>query len=306
MPQSFLLYGVSDTYKTSNLGEAADYQFDSTGGLTRLITGDSGYKPLEDQIKRGIVQVWNIGAAKAKLACMIRAGEGYWPSKWIDQEQGIADESKLALTDWTKSNIHMICVEGLYIIGQIFMNHMVDKGIALGEPLQGTKDGSAVYSELGLGIVGSSRGTYGKVQGLTFGYVSGIRNLPVKRVIFTTHEAKGEDDVKKKIIFGPATIGIAQSAFVSGWFENTIHITHVTTKDDKGQTFKQTRAHFQSHKDIEMPSTFWPAKLSLTPRQMKAVEKNHPKGWFPLSIDDDGNYTSGMYQFLQELDSVNS
>lgn len=310
MAQTFLLYGVSGTFKTTSLGEAADYQFDVTKKITRLITGDSSFEPCMDQISRGVMEVWDMSTCPYPIAATIKVSEGYWPSKWKDKERGIADEGSLVKDGL--DGVGLVEVEGLTMLANLFKSDLVRKGVSLGEPLQGTEKGSANHTELGVGFLGASRGTYGFVQDRTYDYIKGLKALPVPRVIVTGHEGKGEDQVQKKTIFGPEIAGRAKTDKVSGWFANTLHFeSYSYTEQTKGQggkvsTVKRTgtRAYFRTHPDTELNTVYWPAKLSLTPRQMAALNKKFPEGFFPLLINEDGVYEWGMYQFLELLDSI--
>lgn len=304
MANTFLLYGESGTYKTSNIGEMADYEYEKGHGITRLMTGDSGFAPVMDQVDRGIIHPWNVKASQWPMACILKASEGYWPTKWKNLEQGVADETSLK-KEW--KGVGMYAIEGLSMLGQLFKSDMIKKRRSIGEPLQGSVDDL----ELGISFMGASRGTYGFVQDRTYDYVTGFASLPVHRLVVTAHEGKGEDDKTKRLIFGPEVIGKAKTDKVPGWFENTFHFntysyyTQETSKAGVEKT-KRTgiRAHFTRHPDSEVSTIFWPAKLSLTPRQLVAVNKKYPDGFFPLRLDEEGVYTSGMYQFLELLDSL--
>lgn len=314
MANTFLLYGESGTYKTSNIGEMADYEFEKGHGITRLMTGDSGFAPVMDQVDRGIIHPWNVKASQWPMACVLKAAEGYWPTKWKNLEQGIADEASLKKD---LSGVGMYAIEGLSMLGQLFKSDMIRKQRSIGEPLQGQTSksgGETSYTDVELGTVihvGASRGTFGYVQDRTYDYVIGFAGLSVHRLVITAHEGKGEDEKTKRLIFGPEVIGKAKTDKVPGWFENTFHFntysyyTQETSKAGVEKT-KRTgiRAHFTRHPDSEVSTIFWPAKLSLTPRQLVAVNKKYPDGFFPLRLDEEGVYTSGMYQFLELLDSL--
>ncbi len=135
--RTLLSYGESGTYKTSNIGQVADYLAETTGGVTRLITADSGTGPVEDQIQRGVIEPWVLTSASAPLPCLMYGVQGYWPTK-IDPRNFKADESSLRKTtvdEW--KDVACIAIEGLGMIGSLLYDDLVTKGRQTGEPLQG-------------------------------------------------------------------------------------------------------------------------------------------------------------------------
>src|ERR1700677_3106338 len=95
--QTFLLYGPTDSSKTSQLGEMAQWEFRKYKRISRLISADSGwdplrnmvsgpdrpmgmeYKDIEGRVKFVCVEAWNIQGLADPWAVLIELSEGAWP-----------------------------------------------------------------------------------------------------------------------------------------------------------------------------------------------------------------------------------
>lgn len=298
--RSLLIYGESGTYKSTNLGEIAQRIYEIYGKKSRLVTSDSSYGPMQDQVRSGIITPLLLGATKNPLAVLRLICKGMWPKKLYN---GVCDETTLKVVtsaEWQEFGGALL-LEGLYMNAGLITQDLVSKGRDTGEPLQ------AKFSELNMNFAHGSRGTYGFVQAQTQAYINDAKNLPIEWLVVTSHEGKGEDLVSKKTVFGPAVAGKSLTDKVSGWFENTLHCEsyHYTVVDKKskqnGQKKKGVRAFYNRHPDSELTNVFWPAKLGLTPREQMRVENKWPNSYIPLRIDAKGNYLISIADFIEEV-----
>lgn len=60
LPETFLWYGDTGSGKTSQIGEVIQWEYDRSQHITRLISADSGWDPIEPLITAGLVEAWGI------------------------------------------------------------------------------------------------------------------------------------------------------------------------------------------------------------------------------------------------------
>jgi len=301
--ESFLIYGESGTYKTTQVGLFADYQverYDKTDGLyVRLVTSDSTFKPASRQVKSGRLKVWNLkaGPMETKLAQVMLAAQGWWPN--VIDEAGVPDLTKGLTKDLT--GVVGYAWEGLSQTADLMSQHLTDTQKSTGQPLQ-----SVFEQKLGgqtVSFAHASQGTYGFVQAKTREYVKFLTALPVDRVLVTAHEGKGVDDgPSKKMVFGPAVLGKALTDKASSWFGTTLHHESYMVEDKKRGKVAAVRAYFERHPDPEVGNVFWPAKLDCTPDAGRNVLEYWPEGFIPLVRGKVG-YESGLHLLLAVIDS---
>lgn len=299
MARSVLVYGESGTYKTTNLGEMADEIFSHTGGITRLLTADSSFGPMNDQVRRGIVEPLDLTTVDNPLPVLRKVSQGYWPTKWFKKGTPNVVDGGLAMTSpmmWPK--IGAYAVEGLSMIASCLMLDLISKGRDTGEPL------TSKFLEDGVQFADSSRGTYKFVQTQTYDYVMAFRSLPCPWVIFSAHEGKGEDN-SKRLVFGPAIAGKSGTDKISGWFENTIHMESYNFEyklaDGSKVIRPGVRGFFIRHPDPDVGNIFWPAKLGVEPRIMAQMLNTWKEGSIPMIMNEQGQYLSGVSNFLRML-----
>lgn len=293
--RSLLIYGESGTYKSTNCGEIVRRVFEIYGKKSRLVTSDSSFGPMLDQVEEGILQPILLGNCKNPLAVLRLVCKGMWPSKanssgWFDENS----LKKVTPQEWEEWGGCLV-IEGLHMNACLLQQDIVGKGRDTGEPLQ------AKFQELGLNFAHGSRGTFGFVQAQTQAYVNDAKSLPIEWLVVTSHEGKGDDLVTKKSVFGPAVLGKSLTDKVPAWFENTVHSESYQFQTKDGQKKKGVRSHFNRHPDAEVSNVFWPAKLGVTPKDQKRVERRWPNLYIPLRIDEEGNYKSSIADLIEEI-----
>src|SRR6185437_13479216 len=260
MAQSLLLYGESSTFKTTQIGLFADYQFARTGLPTRLITCDSGVGPCADQVSRGTLIPLSLKHSPIPIAAINKIAKGMWPKNVIDLESGIWEMDQASNFEPCLTNTGAYAVEGLDRLCEL-----ASKAWTM-DNQRGSPRG--IFEEMGEKFSFRSQSIYGDIQQFIGNVVLYFGGLNVDRVLFTAHESKGKD-LSGKTTFGPATMGPALTDKVAGWFEITLHHESYmyTAKGKSGKSVVRSgvRAYFQRHQDSEVKGMYWPAKLGNTP-----------------------------------------
>jgi hypothetical protein len=304
MAQSLLLYGESGTFKTTQIGLFADYEFERTGLPTRLITCDSGFGPVASQVERGTIIPLRLEACPHPVPVLNKLSKGLWPSRVINIADGLwYMDPGAQFESYTGSKIRTgaVAVEGLTRICELVRKSWCDEHREMGEPLQGK------YEQDGEQFAFQSRGTLFGTQQLINNLVINFRGLSVDRVLFTAHESKGKD-VTGKTMFGPATTGLALTDKVSGWFEITLHhesYQYAIKKGMKTLIRPGVKAYFTRHADKEVKGMYWPAKLGVSAQIAARMFELHDEGWIALAMDGE-EYVSGLHSFLYAIDNGGS
>lgn len=328
MARTVLLYGETDTYKSSNAREFARWCTLRTGLPVGWISSDSGWGPAQPDVDAGTILPIKLSSCKYPVAVIKQLSRGMWPED-LDVKTGLFTEvgkdnkTSLRPIDWKKPKLGGYVIEGLHENAKVFMHDSEEKGRAIGEPLQGTewdKDANAFkykYVELGEKLVMRSRGTFHHAQVITEAYVNEFKSLPVPWVMFTSHQTLGKDDNDRPAL-GPAVIGTANVDKITGWFECSFHsvsqmytadVTHVAPGTDKVQQLKVQRAGavlwFQKHPDPVLTKVLWHSKLGVPTERQAQIFKRWPEGNFWLVTDDDtGEYTQSVATLLEMVDPV--
>lgn len=307
MARTILNYGILGTFKTSVAGQFARWLNEQYGGVTRMLTSDSGFGPVQEEIDAGIIHPWSLNSCTMPVAVVKRVSKGYWTAD-LNTRTGIGDEKKLVLTPeshWPLINGYII--EGITRNAELYRLDSERKDRKLGEPLQGS-DLAVQQTELGEKYLMNSRATYQAAQRFTADYVERFKGLPCHWVMYTGHQSRGEDDNGRPCL-GPEVAGKALNSVVGGWFENTLHSQQYRFKKKITRGGKAievettgTKLFFMAHPDPDSKTLFWPAKLGVTPRIQARINNKYPEGFIPLLINENGEPTSGIRDLMDMID----
>ncbi len=307
MARTILNYGILGTYKTTVAGQFARWLYEQYGGITRMLTSDSGFAPVQEEVDAGIIHPWSLNSCTMPVAVVKRVSKGFWTTE-LDAKTGIGDEQKMVMTPaahWPAISGYIF--EGITRNAELYRLDSERKDRKLGEPLQGS-DLVAIQTELGEKYLMNSRATYQAAQRFTADYVERCKGLPCQWVMFTGHQSRGEDDNGRPCL-GPEVAGKALNSVVGGWFENTLHSQQYRFKKKlvrAGKTVEiettGTKLFFMAHPDPESKTLFWPAKLGVTPRIQAKVNRTYPDGFIPVLIDENGEPTSGIRNLMDLID----
>ena len=271
-------YGSTGTYKTSNIGRAALYAMKKYGKPTRLVSADGGgWEPLQSLVDSGVVIPWQLRDRKHQIESIDMACQGYWPvdvndplsqlvapfvvrysgtcpntacgevliSKQAPPQQKVPCPKCKTLTlfssnrinnpDNDLSDVAIVAFEGLTSFGDLILSHLQKTGASLSQdPSYRWQDGETTYS-------GGNMTYYGFAQSFLYEVVMKSNMLPVEKVIWSALEAKGEDEVTRSPIYGPAIAGKKATGKAGAWFGNLLHFDASQTvgtveKDDTLKT----------------------------------------------------------------------
>lgn len=328
---TLLMYGATDTGKTSQLGEIAKWYFAKTGKISRLISADSGWDPIEHlvvspQYAMGTpgplgdpicCEAWAIQGLANPWVILVELSEGAWPEA-ISTPTGSRLRMKKAI--WkdgfplAMDGVHQIgqyLIEGLATIATVGMQDHINtaRGLAqeIVKPFQsavGEVDATGKESQRTLTLASASMSHYGQVQRwLLDDLVPRFGKLSVDRIVWTSHEGRGTDDINvNSAVLGPLVIGKAVADKTTQKFGHSFHMTVDTqSKQDlkAGKTWveRDFRAWFVSHPDETLKTMKWPAKVSLPISRAQELLKKFPGGFIPLN-------EKGMTQFLEFLEKA--
>jgi len=309
MADTCLIYGDSGTWKTTNLGFAAKYLYERTGGkIIRLISADGGkWKPVEPLVALGIIEPFYVAEVPAPLVLIRKLSIGYWPDKLHNGYWDAKTGKLLPPTPEVWKRVGGYLIEGLTSLSDVEMEDLRDKQRKIGEDSVGN------FTESGPGGSGDEkfaancRAHYGFVQREMLARLKSFSALPCDRVLFSAHEAKGTDEDTQAAIRGPALTGQKGTDKVPKEVGDCIHfeqyVKDVTEEDPitKGKfTYKQTsvRAYFMSHPDPVFKDILYKCKPRVPPETVGQLLAKYRGGFFEPTTEH------GLDEFLRFEDEL--
>ncbi len=261
---TLLLYGATDTGKTSQLGEIAQWEYAKTGRVSRLISADSGWDPLGEMVaspERPLgtanpdgsvvcVEAWNVQSLRDPWVVWVCLSEGEWPSVVAcpvtpQTPLGVRLRmSKSLMRDgWIvvpglggkEFEVGQYLLEGLSTFCTTGMQDHINENRKLSEDV--VAPFTSRISEVDLGgretprevkLAAAGRSHYGHVMRFVLDdLVPRFGRISASRVIWTAHEAKGTDDITgiANSALGPMTIGKAMVDKTTQKFGHSFHLT---------------------------------------------------------------------------------
>ena len=290
-----LWYGETGAGKTAQIGEIARWEFGRTGRITRLISADSGWDPIEDLIAIGVIEAWNIQYLRKPWGVLADLSDGDWPQvrdgKLIMVKPKFRDG---ALVSGDKL-VGQYAIEGLSTISDMLMQDHIRNQRKVAMDVVGgfsetvDEDSGAGLETRTLKFGKAAPAHYGQVQDFVLlDLVPRFAMLPVSRVLWTAHEAKGDDDITgmKNSVLGPATIGKAAVSKSAKKFGDTFHFAKLMSAARPGAPpVLERRAYYEDHPDDVLNKLLWPAKLSLPLSRVADLRKRFPGSYVPLTLD---------------------
>src|SRR5258708_6969322 len=124
-PDTLLLYSDTGAGKTVQIGEMAKWEYARSGAITRLISADSGWDPIEDLVATPdkpfgtptpsgpvCIEAWNIQYLLNPFPVLIKLSEGAWP-------RADATAKRLVMTTPRLQNGRMLASDGKTLVGQV-------------------------------------------------------------------------------------------------------------------------------------------------------------------------------------------
>lgn len=305
---SIMTYGASESGKSSQVRHIAAHVFRTTGKKTRLIALDRGslWSPSQDLVdgtsdefpgeKIIIPLEFPTSHEFNPFAIMRKLRRGDWPEGGkinlptrVERNGAVMYQTNTKWRPWGEQDdkeIGAICVDSLTSFATTFMSDVKQKNQRNGDPA------SQPRLEDGEQMGTNTQSHYGDCHTEILDLLQSFQALPVAITLFTALEGKGEDDDSgiKRPTLGPETVGKA----INGKLPSRVnHCFHLQT-EGVGKA-KIVKAWYGRHPS-EIPKLEWPAKTSLTPRELKALWAKWPNGYIPLDLD------RGLQDFLEFLD----
>jgi hypothetical protein len=280
---TYLLYGDTGTGKTAQIGELAKWEFARTGRITRLISADSGWDPIEHLIgPGGCIQAYDMQYVPNPFAVITKLSEGEWP---------IVKDGKPVMVRSSPGELAKIgqyAIEGITTLAEILLaNHASnarqlsqDVAYKYRDRVDEEVNGKVQSTEITFANVAMSH--YGDVQNrVLYDIVPRFAALPVDRVIWTGHEARGDDQTSgiKKSILGPGTAGTAAVGRTVRKFGETFHLVKV---EGRGGGIER-RAYYEDHPDDTLKAKLWPANTRVSLEEVAGLHKKFQGGFVPLT-----------------------
>lgn len=326
MAELILVYGGTGSFKTAQLLFLAKYAYKRWGKITRLASCDlGGWKPLDPAVKAGLIQAWSISSLENPRTVLRKVSQGFWP-KPVKQPTG---PDKLVLSLDTRELVDKVGVEsleGLTSVANITMRDALNKQMVVSGDQAGER-GAIKFEERiqTLDAMGkeltttekysfATQGNFLDAQRAVYDFCSNLRSLPIPIVYLTALEARGEEEVTKKTIIGPAVIGKAVTDQVGSWVGDQIHaedyFVEIDDPNDKApmgvdpklykrRKMQVTKARywFIRHPD-PITNMLFPAKPRLTPDQIPKLIEVFPGGYFEPTTE------SGIDTYLEVVDKL--
>lgn len=287
-----MLFGDSGTFKTTNLGFAARYLYEKTGKPVRLVTAEQ-YRPIQAFIDIGIIHICHVGGGQNPLVDLRKLSYGFWPTVQPNRP-GLIMSPLAPGPDLTQHKRLLnerysgYFIDGVDTILEMFMEDMRSKGRKISEEMVG------MFTEEDEKFGASPKSHYGFTQMEGLRLIKAFGSLPVSRIIFTSHEAKGEESDTRAAIRGPALVGHAATDKVGKQVGNCIHAeifsepnqrVNVATKKSENTLDTTVRYYFQNHPDQKFPGVVYKCKTRLPPERTPDLLKRWPAGYFEPTIE---------------------
>lgn len=292
MPDTGILYGETSTFKTTNMGFAAEHFYEVTGGATgRLICSDAqGPTILQPYIDAGMLEPYNFLSAEEPEYTMRKLVEGYWPDasgRLVPSAPGTFGRGKVG---W-------YLVDTIGGIGDCLMDKLRQDGRQIGQDVVGKWSiGTGDQTEK---FCNNPPSHYGWVQREVLSWMRNMSGLPVAAILYGAHEAKGESEDNKLPIRGPSLVGTAATPRIPKDLGYCIHMeaytrdvtdeaTKITTKETK------VRGFFVNHPDQAFPQITYKCNPRVPVGGMARLMERFPGGFFVPTLEH------GLDEFLRE------
>lgn len=298
-------YADSGTGKSTRAHSFARYYYIKTG-LPVLLVGaeDSSKVVFQDLIDAGIVHpVW-VTSSKITISVYERIVEGEVPlpghyeevKKTVKKDGKEVVEVSKRMKWLTKEEANgrygAVIFEGLSTISENILDYLRETGRFPREQSDGFAEGGRTH-------MAASQTAYGFTQAEGIKLVKNSGMLPVARVLWTAHEAKGKDEFDGSLVRGPKLVGSAATNVIRKHVGVLLH----TEKTDTGEI----RTYFEDHPDAQSPKVTWKAKVTVNPFFARELKKKYPKGYFLPSLPVGEDYAAerdGLIEFLEHEEQV--
>lgn len=221
-----MLYGDTGSTKTSRLGDAAEYYYETTGKPSRLVSTDTGgWQAIKALEVAGIIIPFRITPDRINMIeTLDKLSKGWWVKDTSDPQSPLAPPDNGAacvMFDGATSVCRMLMtLHESSVTYDDRTKTLSPQNIKVPEMPKDSFIKSGDYVRRFVG-----RSDYGGVQGRISEFIRNSGNLSIP-AIWSALEDKGEDESKKPT-YGPSFIGQALTGICGNWFGNFIHMDMV-------------------------------------------------------------------------------
>jgi energy-coupling factor transporter ATP-binding protein EcfA2 len=235
---TILLYGRSNSGKSTQIGVMAEHVMKTTGKKTRLYTADKGgVDPIQPYINLGIIDAIEMGDTDPFIF-LNRACNGYVRD----------DKGKWVKDDSLNAEVGCYAFESMRGFAEALMATMGKKaseGTSIGG---GANIAFQVQSDdVTLKVSGSNMAMFGVAQAKMTEEIWASQRLNAQYILWTSSVSKDEDGVSSGKVLGPDVIGKALTAEVPRWFHYSFRIDVLPAQGGKGE---RHILYLGSHVDI--------------------------------------------------------
>ena len=223
--KTILLYGRSNSGKTTQIGVLAEHVFKTSGKRTRLYTGDrGGLGSIQSYVDLGVIDVVMMTNDDPWIF-LHKAVRGYTKDpatgKWVCNEE-------------KNNEIGLWAFESLRSFAESLMADMAKKA-GMGVNIGGGPNVSFVVGDESerLQVSGSNIAHYGVAQFRMTDEVWESQKLPTGILIWTSSVSKDDDTTSSGKVLGPDVVGKALTTEVPRWFNLTFRIDGLPAQGGK-------------------------------------------------------------------------
>lgn len=265
-------------------------------------------------IRHVCIEAWNLGVLNALTDAsnapydprpvIAKLADGFWPVFTAPTTRSI---SHLAMQPPRKENglilsanspcvpLGCVCIEGLHTLCNLLLQNHIRKARIVGEDVVGKwesqvpiLDPNGTETVFNWVSAKAGRAHFGQVQDeILLGWIPRFSSLPVKLIVWTSHETRGTDEKTgiKQSQLGPATIGVAAVGRTAQNFGDTFHLVKTIGAAVPPKPAElEFRAYYEDHADDKLgPKFLWPAKLSVAMARVGELHKAFPGGFVRLT-----------------------
>lgn len=226
MATTILLYGRTNSGKSSQIGVLAEDVYKRTGKLTRIYTADrGGIDPIRPYVTLGIIQPEEIGDSDPWI-WINRAAKGY-----------IKTGGKWTLDRAANSKIGLFAFESAHSITKLMKLDMERKaalGINIGGDTNTTFEVSGDGEKLKIGTTKGYQ-KFSIPQSRIAEEMMESQRLQAEYILWTAGASKDDDEVSTTRVVGPDVIGKAMTGTLPMDFNYTFRLDVLPAQGGKGE-----------------------------------------------------------------------
>jgi hypothetical protein len=318
-----MFYGQSGTGKSEAAKRIARLLAEAAGLRARILVGDGSGQTYQELVEAGVADVLDYTTRKHPLSTAQLLAEGYWPEDVNDADSPLIPPSTPARTTPNKlDEFGLYTFEGAAVMG---INYI------MGEQIGGLAQRAAKGEKIGMDSpIKVADGEYKMVNGKPvfvpyfegagefgannpahFGFaqrrlltiLQRSKMLPMKFVIWTSHERITEDKNSKELVAGPEFPGEAMTTKLQRDFHNTWHFDNPAVRA-RGAVQDQalgTKADGVKSEYRIYPFDHYSANANVTVK-FKAVTRNVSASKLkPFYTGEPGDAVEELYMTLKKI-----